>query len=94
MTVAELSDREAAVLTAAAIGLTADVAARSYKISPRTLRRYQVTATKRLGAHCLTHAIALAAARGLIRRAHLEDRMLPEAHFPVYQRKAVATHAR
>lgn len=75
---ADLTDIEIAALTAAAIGLTGKTAARRFGITDRTLRRAQDSAARKLGAHSLVHAVALAVARQGIDPAHLAARTLPE----------------
>jgi len=72
-----LTPRHTAVLTAIAIGLPQNAAAHRYGISPRTLRRITEDAARRLGAANTTHAVALAAATGLIDPEHLRDRTTP-----------------
>ena len=73
-----LTERERAAVTAMAIGLTQTVASRRYETSPRTFRRLLVSAERRLGANGLVNTVALAVARGLIDRTHLQERTIPE----------------
>ncbi|HEU5160326.1 MAG TPA: LuxR C-terminal-related transcriptional regulator [Streptosporangiaceae bacterium] len=76
-----LDPREVAALTAVAIGLTEQAAGHAYDISPRTLRRAKETAVRKLGAYNITHAVALATARGHIDPVHLLNRTLPPCDF-------------
>jgi predicted DNA-binding protein (UPF0251 family) len=73
-----LTPAQVAALTAAAIGLPQETAARRLGIGDRTLRRRQLEAARRLGANGLINAVALAAARSLIDPHHLDNRTLPK----------------
>ncbi len=75
---APLEPRHIAVLTAIAIGLTADTAARHLGISDRTMRRHTAEAARLLGAHCTQHAVSLAILDGHINPGHIRNRTLPK----------------
>ena len=63
---AELSPREREALTLLSIGLSRAEVADSLKISENTLRAYVDSARHKLGAMNITHAVAVALARGVI----------------------------
>jgi predicted DNA-binding protein (UPF0251 family) len=65
-----LSPQEIHALTIAAEGWPQTAAVRRFGQSDRTLRRALARAQRKLRARCLIHAVALAAARGLI---HVEE---------------------
>lgn len=77
-TSAALTADEVAALTAYAIRLTYDAAARRLKVAPSTLRRRQRTAVTNLGAVDVIHAVAIAARAGILDPAHLRARTLPD----------------
>lgn len=85
--------RDAAVLTACAIGLTHDHAARRFGISSRTYRRHLTRAMGRLGAVHATQAVALAAAAGQLDLRHLHERTLPPWPGPTRPRPGSITPA-
>ena len=72
-----LDERQVCALTAYAIGPTQPQAARLLGICERSVRRYLTTATTALEATSPVHALALAAARGLIDPDHLRLRTPP-----------------
>jgi DNA-binding CsgD family transcriptional regulator len=89
-----LEARHIIALTAIAIGLTGRAAARRLDISDRTLRRLTADATARLGAHTPIHAVALAAAHGLLPIECLQQGTLPEGsaaalHAPAEQTRGI-----
>lgn len=61
-----LTEREHVCLQALAEGLTDDAAARTIEISARTYRRSIQSVVRKLNAYSRTHAVALAAASGLV----------------------------
>ena len=61
-----LTPRQRACLLAAAEGQSAKQAARSIDLTPRTVQHHHEEAKRRLGAHSLTHAVALALREGMI----------------------------
>ncbi|MCB0190617.1 MAG: helix-turn-helix domain-containing protein [Anaerolineae bacterium] len=61
-----LSRRESECLRLAALGLTADLAARRLSISERTVRDYLRSGRLKLRAENTTHAVAVAITNGLI----------------------------
>lgn len=62
----DLSPREREALTLLSIGLSRAEVADSLRISENTLRAYVDSARHKLGAMNITHAVALALARGVI----------------------------
>ncbi|MFI0406623.1 antitoxin Xre-like helix-turn-helix domain-containing protein [Actinomadura sp. 3N508] len=78
-----LDDRERAALTAIAIGLPQEQAARRVGLSTRTFRRVLAGAAEKLGATETIHAVALAAATGQIDHAHIQARTSPLYPAPI-----------
>jgi DNA-binding CsgD family transcriptional regulator len=76
-TTPRLTDRQRAALTAIAAGYTENAAARRLGISARTLRRVVMKATDRLGAAAPIHAVALAAATGILDTEAVRSRSVP-----------------
>ncbi|MBO2461143.1 Lsr2 family DNA-binding protein [Actinomadura violacea] len=74
---AELTERERAALTAVAIGLPHEVAARHVGMADRPFRRVLAGAARKLGAAETIHAVAIAAALGQIRVDDLRARTCP-----------------
>ncbi|WP_242890765.1 Lsr2 family protein [Actinomadura litoris] len=74
---AELTERERAALTAVAIGLPQDVAARQIGVADRVFRRILVAASRKLDAAETIHAVAIAAATGQISMGDLRARTCP-----------------
>lgn len=72
-----LTDRERAALTAVAIGLPQEQAARRVGLSERRFRRVLADAVGKLGATETIHAVALAAASQQIDPEHLRVRTCP-----------------
>jgi predicted DNA-binding protein (UPF0251 family) len=72
-----LTPRECVALTAHALGLTQEHAARQLGTSPRTLRRATASAVEKLGARALIHAVALAVADGRLPEDELRRGTLP-----------------
>lgn len=87
VTTPELDPIEVAVLTAMAVSPKTVTAARALGVSARTVRRARLRAQDRLGAVSAIHAVALAAARGLISLSDLETRDIP---VPVRVRRSSA----
>lgn len=73
----DLDRRHIAALTAVAIGLTGEAAARRYGIASRNLRRVTAEATRRLGAASPVHAAVLATLAGYLDPEHIRARTLP-----------------
>lgn len=80
-----LDERERAALTAVAIGLSHEQAARRVGLSERRFRRILAHAVAKLGATETIHAVALAALTGEIDPAHVRARTCPVYPEPVPQ---------
>ncbi|MGH3240881.1 MAG: hypothetical protein ACRDNL_10890 [Spirillospora sp.] len=72
-----LAERERAALTAVAIGLPHEQAARRVGMSPRAFRRVLASAVEKVGATETIHAVAIAAATGQIDPADIHARTSP-----------------
>jgi DNA-binding NarL/FixJ family response regulator len=76
-----LNPDEVAALTAFAVGLTFEAAARRLDVGSSTVRRQQRAAADKLHAVNVTHAVALAVALavadGIIDAAHVRARTVP-----------------